>query len=334
MIRDGATGELVLEGGALVLADKGICASTSSIRWRGRSHGDPGDGAADRPIAKARRRARPPRPAPPARPPARPPRRLPLAARPPPLPATPSSHARLSRPSRRRASRRPSTRARRCSPPPTALLAGNPTKTPEGTNLPAASSRARPPLAPRPLDLGTDKRLAEHVVYVHRNESPARRRRRRVRPPPRLRLARAPVRAGVTPEVSEYIVDEYVAIAEANENEATRRFHVGAHAARSSASRGGRRLRCAHEVVREDIVEARRLMTLSKSSIYDAADGDADGAKNKVDPVSVVSRSSASTRAPTGCPPSTCRVRRRCRAAARRRTSALHGRVRGARRGR
>jgi len=48
------------------------------------------------------------------------------------------------------------------------------------------------------------------------------------------------------------------------------------------------RLRCAHEVVREDIVEARRLMTLSKSSIYDAADGDADGAKNKVDPVSVV----------------------------------------------
>ena len=82
----------------------------------------------------------------------------------------------------------------------------------------------------------------------------------------------------------------YVAMRqEANENEVT----VGFTSARTllailRLSQALARLRCAHEVVREDIVEARRLMTLSKSSIYDAADGDADGAKNKVDPVSVV----------------------------------------------
>ena len=83
---------------------------------------------------------------------------------------------------------------------------------------------------------------------------------------------------------------QYVAMRqEANENEVT----VGFTSARTllailRLSQALARLRCAHEVVREDIVEARRLMTLSKSSIYDAADGDADGAKNKVDPVSVV----------------------------------------------
>ena len=75
---------------------------------------------------------------------------------------------------------------------------------------------------------------------------------------------------------------------EANENEVT----VGFTSARTllailRLSQALARLRCAHEVVREDIVEARRLMTLSKSSIYDAA-GDDDTGKAKVDPISVV----------------------------------------------
>jgi DNA replication licensing factor MCM7 len=50
------------------------------------------------------------------------------------------------------------------------------------------------------------------------------------------------------------------------------------------------RLRCATEVNRDDIVEARRLMTLSRSSVTEAArgrDDDGDGRK-KDDPISIV----------------------------------------------
>ena len=50
------------------------------------------------------------------------------------------------------------------------------------------------------------------------------------------------------------------------------------------------RLRCADEVNRDDIVEARRLMTLSRSSVVDAAMRGTDDfdARKKDDPISIV----------------------------------------------
>ena len=49
------------------------------------------------------------------------------------------------------------------------------------------------------------------------------------------------------------------------------------------------RLRCSNEVNRDDIVEARRLMTLSRSSVTEAANGrDDEEGRKKDDPISIV----------------------------------------------
>ena len=139
-----------------------------------------------------------------------------------------------------------------------------------------------------------DKRLAAHVAFVHRYEE---------HPPLEFDAYDAPfMRAMISEmrkyeprvpqEVSAYIVDEYVRMRQES-------LHEGATFGFTSArtllailrlSQALARLRCSNEVNRDDIVEARRMMTLSRSSILEAhqSGDDGDGRRQKDDPISVV----------------------------------------------
>ena len=93
----------------------------------------------------------------------------------------------------------------------------------------------------------------------------------------------------VPKEVSAYIVDEYIRMRhESLIHGAT----FGFTSARTllailRLSQALARLRCAHEVSREDIVEARRLMSLSKASVLDTKNED-DELRKRDDPISIV----------------------------------------------
>ena len=175
----------------------------------------------------------------------------------------------------------------------------NPSRTPEeNINLPAALL-SRFDLLWLILDTPDhehDKRLAAHVAFVHRYEE---------HPPLEFESLDAPfMRAMISEmrkyeprvpqEVSEYIVDEYVRMRQES-------LHEGATFGFTSArtllailrlSQALARLRCSDEVNRDDIVEARRLMTLSRSSVAEAYRGgagdDGEGGRQKDDPISVV----------------------------------------------
>jgi len=136
-----------------------------------------------------------------------------------------------------------------------------------------------------------DKRLAEHVAYVHRYEE---------HPPLEFEtydsaFMRAMISHArqfeprVPTDVSEYIVEEYVRMRQES-------MHAGATFGFTSArtllailrlSQALARLRCASEVTREDITEARRLMALSRASVHEAGDAD-DESRRVDDPISVV----------------------------------------------
>lgn len=173
----------------------------------------------------------------------------------------------------------------------------NPSRTPEeNINLPAALL-SRFDLLWLILDTPDhehDKRLAIHVAYVHRYEE---------HPPLEFETLDAPfMRAMISHarqyeprvphEVSEYIVDEYVRMRQESLQEGATFGFTSARTllAILRLSQALARLRCADEVNRDDIVEARRLMTLSRSSVTEAArgrDDDGDGRK-KDDPISIV----------------------------------------------
>ena len=141
-------------------------------------------------------------------------------------------------------------------------------------------------------DRANDQRLAEHVAYVHRFEE---------HPPLDFDTIDAPLMRAIISncrkyeprvphEVSAYIIDEYVRMRqEANTSQAT----FGFTSARTllallRLSQALARLRCASEVNREDIIEARRLMALSKASVLDSAAADDDESRRRDDPISIV----------------------------------------------
>ena len=170
----------------------------------------------------------------------------------------------------------------------------NPHRTPEeNINLPAALLSRFDLLwliLDKP-DREHDQRLAEHVAYVHRYEE---------HPPLEFETLDAPfMRAMISHarqfeprvphEVSAYIVDEYVRM---RQESITNGATFGFTSARTllailRLSQALARLRCANEVSRDDIVEARRLMSLSKASVLDSA-GDDDELRKRDDPVSIV----------------------------------------------
>ena len=172
----------------------------------------------------------------------------------------------------------------------------NPNRTPEeNINLPAALL-SRFDLLWLILDMPDhdhDKRLAEHVAYVHRYEE---------HPPLEFETLDAPfMRAmisharqyepAVPQEVTDYIVDEYVRMRQESLVEGATFGFTSARTllAILRLSQALARLRCATEVNRDDIVEARRLMTLSRSSVTEAARGrDDDDMRKKDDPISIV----------------------------------------------
>jgi len=170
----------------------------------------------------------------------------------------------------------------------------NPHRTPEeNINLPAALL-SRFDLLWLILDKPNrdhDLRLAEHVAYVHQYEE---------HPPLEFETLDAPfMRAMISHarqyeprvphEVSAYIVDEYVRM---RQESLTDSATFGFTSARTllailRLSQALARLRCAHEVSRDDIVEARRLMSLSKASVLDSQ-ADDNELRKKDDPISVV----------------------------------------------
>lgn len=74
----------------------------------------------------------------------------------------------------------------------------------------------------------------------------------------------------VPPDVSEYIVDEYVAMRKQSLEEPDRFVSARTLLAILRLSQALARLRCSHEINRDDIIEARRLMEVSRSSITNA----------------------------------------------------------------
>ena len=74
----------------------------------------------------------------------------------------------------------------------------------------------------------------------------------------------------VPADVSEYIVDEYVTMRKQAAEEPDRFISARTLLAILRLSQALARLRCSEEVNRDDIIEARRLMEVSRSSITSA----------------------------------------------------------------
>merc|ERR1719162_422237 len=169
----------------------------------------------------------------------------------------------------------------------------NPSKTPEeNINLPAALL-SRFDLLWLILDKAThehDRRLAEHVTYVHRFSSHPELEFEALEPHfMRAYIAHVRQYEPTVPEdVAAHVVDEYVAM----RNGADAATGFGFTTARTllailRLSQALARLHQRHEVSRDDIAEARRLMTLCRTSILDAGE-EVENARQARDPISIV----------------------------------------------
>jgi len=105
-------------------------------------------------------------------------------------------------------------------------------------------------------------------------------------PPPCLPPQYEP---SVPADVSEYIVDEYVAMRKHALEEPDRFVSARTLLAILRLSQALARLRCSNEVNRDDIIEARRLMEVSRSSITAALE-DQQSRRAQKDTVSAVYR--------------------------------------------
>jgi DNA replication licensing factor MCM7 len=250
VVRDPVTGDLVLEGGALVLADMGICCIDEFDKMQ------EGDRTAIHEVMEQQT--------------------VSIAK----AGITTTLNARTS-----------------------VLAAANPAfsrynkhKTvEENINLPAALL-SRFDLLWLILDIPShenDKRLAEHVTFVHRYSTHPSLEFDAI-PPQLMRAYIADINRiepSVQPDVAEYIVDEYVAMRkEAQENEAQGQGFTSARTllAILRLSQALARIRRSETVSRDDIVEARRLMTISKSSILYTGDDERDQMKARGDAISQV----------------------------------------------
>ena len=169
----------------------------------------------------------------------------------------------------------------------------NPNRTPEeNINLPAALL-SRFDLLWLILDKAThehDRRLAEHVTYVHRFSAHPHLEFEALEPQfMRAYVAHCrKIDPTVPDDVAEHVVDEYVAMR--NGIDAVGGF--GFTSARTllailRLSQALARLNQRDAVTRDDITEARRLMTLCRTSILDAGD-EVDQARQARDPISIV----------------------------------------------
>ena len=93
----------------------------------------------------------------------------------------------------------------------------------------------------------------------------------------------------VPADVSEYIVDEYVAMRKQSQEEPDRFVSARTLLAILRLSQALARLRCSDEVNRDDIIEARRLMEVSRMSITSAME-DQLSRRSQKDTVSAVYR--------------------------------------------